>query len=54
MIAEAGKAFGDFLEDGGTLSIVLDPKTPISAYALTDLKRSDITMDDLGFSARVD
>jgi len=54
MIAEAGKAFGDFLDDGGTLSIVLDPKTPISAAELSNLKRSDITMDDLGFSARVD
>ena len=54
MIGEAGKAFGKFIDDGGTLSIVLDPKTPISAQELSNLKRSDMTLEELGFSARVE
>jgi len=33
MIGEMAGAFGDFVQDGGTLSIVMNPKEPISIFS---------------------
>jgi len=54
MIGEMAGAFGDFVEDGGTLSIVMNPKEPISMSALADYKASNMTKADLGFSAKAE
>ena len=54
MLGEIAGAFGDFVEDGGTLSIVMDPKEPISVTELADYKRSKLTKSDLGFSAKAE
>ena len=54
MLGEISGAFGDFIEDGGTLSIVVDPKTPLSVTELADYKKSKLTMDDIGFSAKAE
>jgi len=54
MLGEIAGAFGDFVEDGGTLSIVIDPKTPLSVSQMADYKRSKLTMDDIGFSAKAE
>ena len=54
MLGEISGAFGGFIENGGTLSIVVDPKTPLSVTELADYKRSKLTMDDIGFSAKAE
>jgi len=54
MLGEIAGAFGDFVEDGGTLSIVMDPKEPLSMSALADYKRSNLSKSDLGFSAKAE
>ena len=54
MLGEIAGAFGNFIEDGGTLSIVMEPKQPISMTELADYKRSDLTKSDLGFSAKAE
>ena len=54
MIGEMAGAFGDFVEDGGTLSIVMNPKEPISMTELADYKRSNLSKSDLGFSAKAE
>jgi len=54
MLGEMAGAFGDFVEDGGTLSIVMNPKEPISMTQLADYKRSNLTKSDLGFSAKAE
>lgn len=54
MIGEIGGAFGDFIEDGGTLSIVMNPNAPISMTELADYKRSQLSKADLGFSAKAE
>lgn len=54
MLGEISSAFGDFIEDGGTLSIVVDPKTPLSVAQLTDYKNSNLSMEDIGFSAKAE
>lgn len=47
--AEVGGALSKFLNDSGTLTIKLAPKTPITAAAFSD--PSTITKDSLGFTA---
>ena len=54
MIGEIGGAFGDFIQDGGTLSIVMNPKEPISMTEIADYKRSKLSKADLGFSAKAE
>ncbi len=54
MLGEMASAFGDFVEDGGTLSIVMNPKEPISMTELADYKRSNLSKSDLGFSAKAE
>ena len=54
MIGEMASAFGDFIDGGGTLSIVMAPDTPIAASTLANYKGSDMTLEDLGFSAKVE
>ncbi len=54
MLGEISGAFGEFIENGGTLSIVVDPKEPLSVTELADYKRSNLTMDDIGFSAKAE
>ena len=54
MLGEMAGAFGDFVEDGGTLSIVMNPKEPLSMTELADYKRSKLSKSDLGFSAKAE
>lgn len=54
MLGEMASAFGDFVDDGGTLSIVMNPKEPISMTELADYKRSKLSKSDLGFSAKAE
>ena len=54
MLGEMAGAFGDFVDNGGTLSIVMNPKTPISMTELADYKRSKLTRADLGFTAKAE
>lgn len=54
MLGEISGAFGEFIENGGTLSIVMDPKEPLSVTELADYKRSNLTMNDIGFSAKAE
>ena len=54
MLGEMAGAFGDFVDNGGTLSIVMDPKSPISMTELADYKRSKLTRADLGFTAKAE
>ncbi|MDA8708699.1 hypothetical protein N9M10_04920 [Hellea sp.] len=54
MLGEIGSAFGEFIEKGGTLSIVVDPKQPLTMTDLANYKQSNITMDDIGFSAKAE
>jgi len=54
MLGEISGAFGTFIENGGTLSIVMDPKTPLSVSELANYKGSQLTMDDIGFSAKAE
>jgi len=54
MIGEMAGAFGDFVQDGGTLSIVVDPKEPLSMTELANYKDSELTKADLGFSAKAE
>jgi len=54
MLGEMAGAFGDFIEDGGTLSIVVDPKEPLAVTALADYKNSGLTMEQIGFSAKAE
>jgi len=54
MLGEISSAMGSFIENGGTLSIVVDPKQPLAMTDLADYKRSNLTMDDIGFSAKAE
>ena len=54
MLGEIGSAFGEFIENGGTLSIIVDPKQPLTMTDLANYKQSNITMDDIGFSAKAE
>ena len=54
MLGEMAGAFGSFVENGGTLSIVMNPKEPISMTELADYKRSELSKADLGFSAKAE
>ena len=50
--AEFTKALGDFIEDGGTLNIALNPETPLSLSDFDDLNRGKKPdLNRLGFSA---
>ena len=54
LMGEMGTALSEFLEDGGTLSVVVDPAAPVAMSELANLKRSDLSLKDLGFSAKVE
>jgi len=54
LMGEMGTALSEFLEDGGTLSVVVDPAAPVAMSELANLKRSDLSIKDLGFSAKVE
>lgn len=54
MIGEMAGAFGDFVQDGGTLSIVMNPKEPISITELSNYKNTNLSKSDLGFSAKAE
>ena len=54
MIGEMAGAFGDFVQDGGTLSIVMNPKEPISMTELSNYKNTNLSKSDLGFSAKAE
>ncbi len=54
ILGELSGALGQFIESGGTLSIVVDPKTPLSVNQLADYKASKLTMEDIGFSAKAE
>ena len=54
MIGEMACAFGDFVQDGGTLSIVMNPKEPISMTELSNYKNTNLSKSDLGFSAKAE
>lgn len=54
MLGEMAGAFGEFVDNGGTLSIVMAPKEPISMQELADYKGSNLSKSDLGFSAKAE
>jgi len=54
MLAELAGAFGDFVQNGGTLSIVMDPKSPIAMSDLANVKGGGTSVADLGFSAKAE
>ncbi len=49
IVTELTGALGSFISDPGTLTVKLDPKTPVSAAMLED--PTQLTKDALGFSA---
>jgi len=54
LMGEMGTAVSEFFEKGGTLSLVVDPAEPIAMSQLANLKDSDITIKELGFTAKVE
>jgi len=54
LIGELGTAVSEFFENGGTLSVVVEPTEPIAISELSNLKRSDLSIKDLGFSAKAE
>ena len=54
MLGEMAGAFGQFVDNGGTLSIVIDPQAPLSVTELADYKNSGLTMEQIGFSAKAE
>lgn len=45
-------AFGDFVKDGGTLNLAMNPETPISLGVMQDIERGEIPdVKTFGFSA---
>jgi len=54
LMGEMGTALSEFLEKGGTLSVVVDPPAPVAMSELANLKRSDLNIKDLGFAAKVE
>jgi len=54
MLGEIAGAFGSFVDNGGTLSIVIDPKEPLPMSQLADYKNSGLTMEQIGFTAKAE
>lgn len=54
MIKEMSQAFGDFVKNGGTLSVVMQPETPVAASEMVNFKNSQMRLEDLGFSAKAE
>ena len=54
LMGEMGTALSEFFENGGTLSVVVDPGEPVAMSQLANLKKSDLTIKELGFSAKVE
>ena len=54
LMGEFGTALTSFFENGGTLSVVVDPAEPVAISELTNLKRSNLTMKTLGFTAKAE
>ena len=54
LMGEMGTAVSDFFENGGTLSVVVNPAEPIAMSELANLKRSDMTIKELGFTAKAE
>ena len=51
---ELSSALSAFIDNGGTLSIVLDPSAPLPVSELADYKGNNITIEKLGFSAKTE
>jgi len=54
MLGEIAGAFGSFVDNGGTLSIVIAPKEPLPMSQLADYKNSSLTMEQIGFTAKAE
>ena len=54
LMGEMGTALSQFFENGGTLSVVVNPQEPVAMSQLSNLKSSDLTLKELGFSAKVE
>lgn len=54
LMGEMGTALSEFFENGGTLSVVVNPQEPVAMSQLSNLKSSDLTLKELGFSAKVE
>jgi len=54
MIGEMSKPLSTFIENGGTLSIVMNPESPIPVSELANYKENDLDLTDLGFSAKAE
>jgi len=49
-----GASPGSFVDNGGTLSIVIAPKEPLPMSQLADYKNSSLTMEQIGFTAKAE
>lgn len=54
IISEMGSAFGDFIDQGGTLTISLSPPEPLSVKTLVEARDKNLAPKALGFSASVE
>ena len=53
VISSVAGAIGDFIDDGGTLDIVMDPQAPLSIGAMQGLQSGQMPLSDLGLTASV-
>ena len=54
LMGEMGSAVCKFFENGGTLSVVIDPVEPVAMSEIANLKRSNLTIKELGFTAKTE
>ena len=54
LMGEMGSAVSKFFENGGTLSVVIDPVEPVAMSEIANLKRSNLTIKELGFTAKTE
>jgi|GEM_PF-1200513 len=53
IIGQFGMAATEFIEDGGTLTVSVNPPAPISVKALAESRENNLNPKDIGFSASV-
>lgn len=53
IIAQFGTAATEFIDNGGTLTVSVNPPQPLSVKALAEARESNLTPEDIGFSASV-
>ena len=53
VISEIGGAFVQFIDNGGTMTIAIDPPKPLSVKTLAQAREKNLNPDDIGFSASV-